>query len=135
MRCHTLANTAAAQRRFPSARSAPPRAAHSAFCCAHGTLARFNRAGSHRPVSRTRWTPPFASTASCRWTSNRPCSTNDQYIGKKGQMGPMLTLEPGECVVRLLLADNKHLPYFVYSKPVKVMVTKGTNPVDPKETW
>lgn len=58
---------------------------------------------------------------------------NDQYIHfGKGQMESVLTLEPGEYVLRLLLADSKHLPYFVYSKPVKVTVTKKNQGVDPK---
>lgn len=58
---------------------------------------------------------------------------NDQYIHfGKGQMESVLTLEPGEYVLRLLLADNKHLPYFVYSKPVRVTVTKRNQSVDPK---
>lgn len=58
---------------------------------------------------------------------------NDQYIHfGKGQMESVLTLEPGTYVLRLLLADNKHLPYFVYSKPVKVTVTKKNAGIDPK---
>lgn len=58
---------------------------------------------------------------------------NDQYIHfGKGQMESVLTLEPGTYSLRLLLADNKHLPYFVYSKPVKITVTQKNKVVDPQ---
>jgi hypothetical protein len=57
---------------------------------------------------------------------------NDQYIHfGKGQMETVLTLAPGTYTLRMLLADDKHLPHFVYSKPLKVTVTKK-NDVDPK---
>jgi len=57
---------------------------------------------------------------------------NEQYIHfGKGQMETVLTLEPGTYTLRMLLADNKHLPHFVYSKPMKVTITKK-NAVDPK---
>lgn len=57
---------------------------------------------------------------------------NDQYIHfGKGQMESVLTLEPGEYQLRLLLADDKHLPHFVYSKPVKITVTGKNKGVDP----
>lgn len=57
---------------------------------------------------------------------------NDQYIHfGKGQMESVLTLEPGVYSLRLLLADNKHLPYFVYSKPIKVTVTRKNKSQDP----
>jgi hypothetical protein len=41
-----------------------------------------------------------------------------------------LTLEPGTYTLRLLLADQKHLPHFVFSKPTRVTVTRknGTDP-------
>jgi hypothetical protein len=58
---------------------------------------------------------------------------NDQYIHfGKGQMETVLTLEPGTYTLRLLLADDKHLPHFVYSKPLKVIVTGKNKDVDPK---
>lgn len=51
---------------------------------------------------------------------------NDQYIHfGKGQMETVLTLAPGTYTLRLLLADDKHLPHFVYSKPMTVTVTKN----------
>ncbi|WP_439519914.1 DUF4399 domain-containing protein [Hydrogenophaga sp.] len=56
---------------------------------------------------------------------------NDQYIHfGKGQMETVLTLEPGTYTLRMLLADQKHLPHFVYSKPARITVTKK-NAVDP----
>ena len=39
---------------------------------------------------------------------------NDQYIHfGKGQMETVLTLPPGEYTLRMLLADQQHLPHFV----------------------
>ncbi len=56
----------------------------------------------------------------------------DQYIHfGKGQMETVLTLAPGTYKLRLLLADDKHIPHFVYSKPLSITVTKK-NSVDPK---
>jgi hypothetical protein len=56
---------------------------------------------------------------------------NEQYIHfGKGQMETVLTLEPGTYTLRMLLADQKHLPHFVYSKPATITVTKK-NAVDP----
>ncbi len=58
---------------------------------------------------------------------------NDQYIHfGKGQMETVLNLAPGVYSLRLLLADDKHLPHFVYSKPLKVTVTRQNKDVDPK---
>ncbi|TAH12636.1 MAG: DUF4399 domain-containing protein [Curvibacter sp.] len=56
---------------------------------------------------------------------------NEQYIHfGKGQMETVLTLAPGIYTLRMLLADDKHLPHFVYSKPLKVTVIKK-NETDP----
>jgi len=61
----------------------------------------------------------------------QPLPFNDQYIHfGKGQMETVLNLAPGNYTLRLLLADDKHLPHFVYSKPVSVTVLKK-NPGDP----
>lgn len=61
----------------------------------------------------------------------QPLPFNDQYIHfGKGQMETVLNLVPGTYTLRLLLADDKHLPHFVYSKPVSITVLKK-NPVDP----
>ena len=58
---------------------------------------------------------------------------NDQYIHfGKGQMETVLALEPGVYTLRLLLADDKHVPRFVFSKPVKVTVTRKNTNVDAK---
>ncbi len=58
---------------------------------------------------------------------------NEQYIHfGKGQMETVLTLEPGTYNLRLLLADDKHLPHFVYSKPLKITVTRKNKDLDPK---
>lgn len=58
---------------------------------------------------------------------------NDQYIHfGKGQMETVLMLEPGTYTLRLLLANDKHVPHFVYSKPVKITVTAKNKNVDPK---
>ena len=61
----------------------------------------------------------------------KPLPFNEQYIHfGKGQMETVISLAPGKYTLRLLLADDKHLPHFVYSKPVTVTVLKK-NPVDP----
>jgi Domain of unknown function (DUF4399) len=58
---------------------------------------------------------------------------NDQYIHfGKGQMETVLTLEPGSYTLRLLLADDKHIPRFVYSKPLKIVVTRKNKDIAPK---
>lgn len=58
---------------------------------------------------------------------------NDKYIHfGKGQMETVLNLEPGIYNLRLLLADGNHLPHFVYSKPMKVTVTRKNKDVDVK---
>jgi hypothetical protein len=57
---------------------------------------------------------------------------NEQYIHfGKGQMETVLTLPPGTYTLRMLLANDKHLPHFVYSKPMTITVTKKTDR-DPK---
>lgn len=63
----------------------------------------------------------------------QPLPFNDQYIHfGKGQMETVLSFKPGEYTLRLLLADHKHIPYFIYSKPMKITVTKKNEAVDPK---
>lgn len=47
----------------------------------------------------------------------------DQYMHfGKGQMETVLSLKPGTYSLTLLLANQGHIPYFVYSKPVRVTV-------------
>lgn len=56
---------------------------------------------------------------------------SEQYIHfGKGQMETALNLVPGDYNLRLLLADQNHLPHFVYSKSIKITVTKK-NSIDP----
>ena len=56
----------------------------------------------------------------------------EQYIHfGKGQMETVLNLAPGTYKLRLLLADDKHIPHFVYSKPLNITVSKKTT-TDPK---
>jgi hypothetical protein len=57
---------------------------------------------------------------------------NDQYIHfGKGQMETVLTLAPGTYTLRMLLANDKHLPHFVYSPATTITVTKKVDK-DPK---
>ncbi len=63
----------------------------------------------------------------------QPLPFNDQYIHfGSGQMETVLTFEPGNYQLRLLLADEKHIPHFVYSRPLRITVTKRRTDVDPK---
>jgi hypothetical protein len=58
----------------------------------------------------------------------KPLPFNDQYIHfGKGQMETVLTFAPGTYTLRLVLADERHIPNFVYSKPITITVkTKNT---------
>lgn len=54
----------------------------------------------------------------------KPLPFTDQYVHfGKGQMEAVLNLRPGTYNLTLLLADKGHIPFFVYSKPVRVTVT------------
>jgi hypothetical protein len=56
---------------------------------------------------------------------NKPLPFTDQYIHfGKGQMETVLNLKPGTYTLNLLLADKGHIPFFVFSKPIKVTVRK-----------
>ena len=62
----------------------------------------------------------------------KPLPFTDQYIHfGKGQMETVLNLAPGSYTFRLVLADQGHIPYFVYSKPVTVTVSTQTKDVAP----
>ncbi|OYT87529.1 MAG: hypothetical protein CFE46_10230 [Burkholderiales bacterium PBB6] len=64
---------------------------------------------------------------------NKPLPFNDQYIHfGKGQMETVLNLAPGAYQLRLVLADEKHIPNFVFSKPLHVIVKRKRPGVDPK---
>ncbi|NPC55721.1 DUF4399 domain-containing protein [Caenimonas soli] len=55
----------------------------------------------------------------------KPLPFTDQYIHfGKGQMEAVVNLKPGTYQLHLLLADQGHIPYFVYSKPLTITVTK-----------
>ncbi len=63
----------------------------------------------------------------------KPIPFTDQYIHfGKGAMETVLTLEPGTYNLRLLFADDQHVPNFVHSKQVTVKVTAKNKGVDPK---
>lgn len=63
----------------------------------------------------------------------QPLPFNEQYIHfGKGQMESVLNLSPGSYTLRLVLADEKHIPRFVYSKPMPIVVTAKKAGVDPK---
>jgi hypothetical protein len=60
----------------------------------------------------------------------KPLPFTDQYIHfGKGQMETVLDLPPGAYTMRLVLADQGHIPYFVYSKPLKFTVSKQNKAV------
>jgi hypothetical protein len=62
----------------------------------------------------------------------KPLPFTDQYIHfGKGQMETVINLPPGSYDLRLLLADKGHIPYFVYSKPLKFTVAKQNKDVTP----
>lgn len=64
---------------------------------------------------------------------DKPLPFNAQYIHfGKGQMETVLDFKPGTYKLRLLLANEKHIPYFIYSKPLTVVVTRKREGVDPK---
>lgn len=55
----------------------------------------------------------------------KPLPFNAQYIHfGQGQMETVLNLEPGTHTLRMLLANEAHIPHFVYSKPIQVTVTR-----------
>ena len=63
---------------------------------------------------------------------SKPLPFTEQYMHfGKGQMDTVLNLQPGTYTLRLVLADHRHVPNFVYSKPVKVTVTAQRKDVDP----
>ncbi|WP_394791395.1 DUF4399 domain-containing protein [Rhodoferax sp.] len=49
----------------------------------------------------------------------------------KGQMESVLNLPPGDYTLRLVLADQGHIPFFVYSKPLLLKVTQQNKDVAP----
>lgn len=62
----------------------------------------------------------------------KPLPFTEQYIHfGKGQMEGVINLPPGKYELRLLLADQGHIPFFVYSKPLRVTVSKQNKDVTP----
>lgn len=62
----------------------------------------------------------------------KPLPFTEKYIHfGKGQMEMVLNLPPGQYDLRLLLADQGHIPYFVYSKPLKITISKQNTDVKP----
>ncbi|MBC7435158.1 MAG: DUF4399 domain-containing protein [Bdellovibrionales bacterium] len=62
----------------------------------------------------------------------KPLPFTDQYVHfGKGQMETVLNLKPGTYQLHLLLADKGHIPYFVYSKPMNITVTRQDPQVKP----
>ena len=60
----------------------------------------------------------------------KPLPFTDQYIHfGKGQMEMVVNLPPGTYDLRLVLADKGHIPYFVYSKPLLLTVSKQNKSV------
>jgi len=56
---------------------------------------------------------------------SKPLPFTEHYIHfGKGQMETVVDLPPGTYTMRLVLADQGHIPYFVYSKPLKFTVSK-----------
>ncbi|MBO9651744.1 MAG: DUF4399 domain-containing protein [Variovorax sp.] len=55
----------------------------------------------------------------------KPLPFTEHYVHfGKGQMEAVVSLPPGTYTMRLVLADQGHIPYFVYSKPLKFTVSK-----------
>ncbi|MDM0114880.1 DUF4399 domain-containing protein [Variovorax sp. J22R133] len=61
----------------------------------------------------------------------KPLPFTEQYIHfGKGQMETVVDLPPGTYTMRLVLADQGHIPYFVYSKPLRFTVSKQNKGVN-----
>ncbi len=61
----------------------------------------------------------------------QPLPFNDNYIHfGKGQMETVLTFKPGKYTLRLLLADDRHIPNFVHSEAIAITVTKRNEALD-----
>jgi hypothetical protein len=61
----------------------------------------------------------------------KPLPFTDKYIHfGKGQMETVLNLPPGKYELRMLLADHGHIPFFVYSKPLTLTISKQNKDVN-----
>jgi hypothetical protein len=62
----------------------------------------------------------------------QPLPFTDKYMHfGKGQMEAVLNLAPGTYRLQLLLADQGHIPYFIYSKPLTLTISKQNKDVTP----
>lgn len=62
----------------------------------------------------------------------KPLPFTEKYIHfGKGQMETVLNLPPGKYELRMLLADEGHIPFFVYSKPLTLTISKQNKDVNP----
>ncbi len=62
----------------------------------------------------------------------QPLPFTEKYIHfGKGQMEAVLNLPPGKYELRMLLADQGHIPFFVYSKPLTLTIGKQNKDVTP----
>ena len=62
----------------------------------------------------------------------KPLPATEHYIHfGKGQMEAVLDLPPGRYQLRMLLADQGHIPFFVYSKPLSLNISKQNKGVEP----
>ena len=62
----------------------------------------------------------------------KPLPFTEKYIHfGKGQMETVLNLPPGKYELRMLLADEGHIPFFVYSKPLTLTISKQNKDVSP----
>jgi hypothetical protein len=62
----------------------------------------------------------------------KPLPFTEQYVHfGKGQMETVLNLKPGTYDLSLLLADQGHIPYFVFSRPMRLTVTGQDKSVTP----
>ena len=62
----------------------------------------------------------------------KPLPFTERYMHfGKGQMETVINLPPGSYELRMLLADQGHIPYFVYSKALKLTISKQNKDVAP----
>jgi len=64
------------------------------------------------------------------FTQPLPFTEKYMHYGK-GQMEAVLNLPPGTYRLQLLLADQGHIPYFIYSKPLTLTISRQNKDVTP----
>ena len=64
------------------------------------------------------------------FTQPLPFTEKYMHFGK-GQMEAVLNLPPGNYRLQLLLADQGHIPYFIYSKPLTLTISRQNKDVTP----